>query len=53
MYYMRLLIGFIVVLSCGQLSAQDDVMAAQEDELVSLLDQLRSSKDDAEKKVEQ
>ena len=26
MYYMRLLIGFIVVLSCGQLSAQDDVM---------------------------
>ena len=50
MYYMRLLIGFIVVLSCGQLSAQDDVMAAQEDELVFLLDQLRSSKDDAEKK---
>ncbi len=48
---MKLLVGFFTVLISSYLPAQESAMASQEDELVSLLDLLRSSINDAEKKT--
>lgn len=48
---MKLVIGIFTILIASQLSAQDDVMAAHEDELVILLDQLRSSEGNTQKEA--
>ncbi|MFT5859648.1 MAG: hypothetical protein ACI865_001752 [Flavobacteriaceae bacterium] len=51
MYSMKVLIGIIAFFSFGHLMAQEEVMATHENDLVVLLDQLRSSEGNAEKEA--